>query len=49
MLYLIEVDGLVAAAAAGFVFGVSGLIFLTVLAWRGAKLLAELAQGIFIR
>jgi hypothetical protein len=40
MLYLLEVDGIVAAAAAGFVLGVSGLVFLTVLAWRGAKILA---------
>ena len=49
MLYLLEVDGIVAAAAAGFVLGMSGLFFLGVLAWRGAKLLAGRAQGIFLR
>lgn len=40
MLYLLEVDGIVAAAAAGFVLGVGLLIFLAALAFRGAKLLA---------
>jgi hypothetical protein len=49
MLYLLEVDGIVAAAAAAFVLGVSGLFFLTVLVWRGAKVLAERAQGVFFR
>lgn len=40
MLYLLEVDGIVAAMAAGFVVGTGLLVFLTVSALRGAKLLA---------
>ena len=40
MLYLLEVDGIVAAAAAGFVFGVGLLVFLAVLTWRGTKTVA---------
>jgi hypothetical protein len=49
MLYLLEVDGIVAAAAVGLVLGLSGLIFLMVLAWRGARIIAERAQGILLR
>ena len=37
MLYLLEVDGIVAAFTAGFIFSVSGLIMIGLLAWRGAK------------
>jgi hypothetical protein len=37
VLYLLEVDGIVAAFTAGFVFSLSGLVMLSLLAWRQAK------------
>jgi hypothetical protein len=37
VLYLLEVDGIVAAFTAGFVFSLSGLVMLSLLAWREAK------------
>jgi len=40
VLYLLEVDGMVAAFAAGFIFMVSGLFTLSLLAWRQVKALA---------
>lgn len=40
MLYLLEVNALVAVIVAAFVFAVSGLIIVAVLAWRAAKTFA---------
>jgi hypothetical protein len=37
VLYLLEVDGIVAAFTAGFIFSVSGLLMVSLLAWREAK------------
>ena len=40
MLYLLEVDGIVAAFTAAFIFSVSGLLMVSLLAWREAKAFA---------
>ena len=37
MLYLLEVNGIVAAFTAGFIFSVSGLVILTLFAWQEAR------------
>jgi hypothetical protein len=40
VLYLLEVDGLVAAFTAGVIFSVSGLLMVSSVAWHEAKALA---------
>jgi hypothetical protein len=49
MLYLLEVDGLVAALTAGFIFSVSGLLIVSLLAWREAKVYAAALNRIYKR
>ena len=49
MLYLLEVDGIVAAFTAGFIFSVSGLIMIGLLAWREAKAYAAARYRIYKR
>jgi len=49
VLYLLEVDGMVAAVAAGFIFIVSGLLTVILLAWREAKALVAAQYRIYKR
>jgi hypothetical protein len=49
VLYLLEVDGMVAAFAAGFIFIVSGLLTVILLAWREAKALVAGQYRIYKR
>jgi hypothetical protein len=49
VLYLLEVDGIVAAFTAGFIFSVSGMIMLSLLAWREAKAYAGARYRIYKR
>jgi hypothetical protein len=49
VLYLLEVDGMVAAVAAGFIFIVSGMLTVSLLAWRGAKAFAAAQYRIYKR
>jgi hypothetical protein len=49
MLYLLEVDGIVAAFTAGFIFSVSGLLIVSLLAWREAKAYAAARYRIYKR
>jgi len=47
--YLLKVDGIVAAFTAGFIFSVSGMIMLSLLAWREAKAYAAARYRIYRR
>jgi len=47
VLYLLEVDGMVAAFTAGFIFIVSGLLTVILLAWREAKAFAAAQYRIY--
>ena len=49
MLYLLEVDGIVAAFTAAFIFSVSGLVMLSLLAGREAKAYAAARYRIYKR
>ena len=49
MLYLLEVDGIVAAFTAGFIFSLSGMIMISLLAWREAKAYAAARCRIYKR
>jgi len=49
VLYLLEVDGMVAAFTAGFIFIVSGLLTIILLAWREAKAFAAAQYRIYKR
>jgi len=49
VLYLLEVDGLVAAFAAGCIFIVSGLLTVSLLVWRETKALAAAQYRIYKR
>jgi hypothetical protein len=48
-LYLLKVDGMVAAFTAGFIFSVSGVIMIGLLAWREAKAYAASRYRIYRR
>ena len=49
MLYLLEVDGMVAAIVAGFIFTISGLFFASMLAMRQVRALASAQHRIHKR
>jgi len=49
VLYWLEVDGMVAALTAGFIFSFSGLLILSLVAWREAKAYAEARYRIYQR